>query len=315
MHAILDDIKTRNNTEGFAYFYCKRDEKDRHDADSIFRAILKQLCARPGTKALQAPVVREYELRKQDGFASGTLRLQESKRLIVELLNIYPQSTIVIDGLDECDQAAREWILPALLELVGEPDNLVKLCVSSRDERDIGLSFRHHPNHLIQPSDTTEDIDRYLKLVLREKISQRKLLDGRVDPALEERIYSTLRERAHGMYASAVLSVLFTHSTAPIFTGLQVPLGQSADPHALQHQHAVRHRGTARPAAQHARQDLSGHLRQQDRRRGRQLEAPGPPGHDVDHDLGPAAHSDRAGVGGGGGPPARHQPGDRRRRY
>lgn len=217
MHVILDDIKTRNNSEGFAYFYCKRDEKDRHDVDSIFRAILKQLCSRPGTKALQAPVIREYELRKQDGFASGTLRLQESKRLIIELLNIYPQTTIVIDGLDECDQAAREWLLPALQELVDEPDNLVKLCVSSRDEHDIGLSFKHHPNHFIQPSDTTDDIDRYLKLVLKEKISQRKLLNGKVDSALEDRIYTTLREKAHGMYVYIYLStVLFQSCSSPL---------------------------------------------------------------------------------------------------
>lgn len=233
MHVILEDIRTRNNTEGFAYFYCKRDEKDRHDADSIFRAILKQLCSRPGTKALQAPVIREYEVRKQDGFASGTLRLQESKRLIIELLNIYPHSTIVIDGLDECDQAERESILPALQELVDESENLVKLCISSRDEHDIGLSFKHHPNHLIQPSDTTNDIDRYLKLVLKEKISQRKLLNGKVDPALEERIYSTLRGKAHGMY------IYLLPRLKPPLTSPQVPMGQSADPHALQHQHAV----------------------------------------------------------------------------
>src|SRR6266516_2352350 len=104
---VIDTIKEQSggNNVALAYFYCKRNnEPDRQDPDAILRAIVKQLgCLRIGLP-LQSAIVEEYNSRELDGFSKGLLQLSTSRDIILKLTNVYPQTTIVLDALDECDK-------------------------------------------------------------------------------------------------------------------------------------------------------------------------------------------------------------------
>lgn len=192
-------MRTRNNNEGFAYFYCSRNEHERQDPDSIFRAILKQLCYQANPPSIHKPVIEKYDQRREDGFALGDFVLGESQELIIKLLNIYPQTTIVIDALDESDPATRDALLDALQEIISRPSNLVKIFVSSRDDSDITSYLKEVPNLYIEATDNVDDISRFVQSSVSECIRKKRLLNGKVNKELEELICSTLRENAHGM--------------------------------------------------------------------------------------------------------------------
>lgn len=201
-----EGLEKRTHGEGFAYFYCNRKEQDRREPASIFRALLKQLSIHPIVPELYVTVIREYELREKDGFASGDFSLAECKTLIIELLNLIPKTTIIIDGLDECDlkSSSDDWtrddLLDALLELVRAPVNsLVKVFVSSRGDYDIKKAFKKVSNLSIGLTDNSKEIEVFVDMEVRKRIDTEKLLDGNVDPTLEEKICTALKRNANGM--------------------------------------------------------------------------------------------------------------------
>lgn len=185
--------------EGFAYFYCNRNETERQDPDCVFRAILRQLaCTKTGE--LYAPVIDYYKALKNDGFASGDLGIRDSTNLIIQLLKeVYPKTTIVIDALDECDPKARENLFEALQNITSLAPDLVKIFVSSRDDDDIKQNFEGLPNLYIEANDNAEDIARFVESKVSECIQKRKLLKGKVKPQLKESICKSLSNDANGM--------------------------------------------------------------------------------------------------------------------
>lgn len=187
-----------DNDEGFAYFYCNRNETERQDPDTIFRAILKQLSYLK-TGVLHAAVVEHYNTAKLEGFSSGDLGIHESADLILQLLNIYPKTTIIIDALDECDPKLREDLFEALERILTLAPNLVKIFVSSRDDADITHRYAELPNLYIEANDNADDINRFVQSQISECIQKRKLLNGKVSSELKELICTTLSNDANGM--------------------------------------------------------------------------------------------------------------------
>lgn len=114
-------------------------------------------------------------------------------------MDIYPQTTIVIDGLDECDRSTREYPLESLKEIVQSPSSLVKIFVSSRNDADIILSLNEVPNLYIEANDNTEDISRFVDAVVNECIQRKRLLGGQVKQELKEKVCTTISRDANGM--------------------------------------------------------------------------------------------------------------------
>ncbi|KAK2039643.1 hypothetical protein LZ31DRAFT_76858 [Colletotrichum somersetense] len=106
---------SNNQSPAPVYFYCSRNpaEPGRSDPSSIVASIARQLSTPVAGGPLLDDAVRLYEKREEDVFASGPLRLEESKDLILKLLDRYKEATmtIVIDALDECDYAGRGHLL------------------------------------------------------------------------------------------------------------------------------------------------------------------------------------------------------------
>jgi hypothetical protein len=102
-----------------AFFYCSRNtaEPTRSSPDAIVASIARQLSSLGPGLPLLPPIVEAYKTRETDGFASGALRIDESRALIIQLVEHYQLTTIVIDALDECDPESR-WELLETLEAI-----------------------------------------------------------------------------------------------------------------------------------------------------------------------------------------------------
>jgi hypothetical protein len=96
--------------------------------------------------ALLSPMVTTYRRREAEGFASGPLRMDESAAIIIQLVEYYPLTTIVIDALDECVPDKRADLLEALEDILRKSSRLVKIFMSSRDDQDLVYHLQDYPN-------------------------------------------------------------------------------------------------------------------------------------------------------------------------
>jgi len=156
------------------YFYCKRDEPDRQDPTKIMQSLVKQLSVQLPGYGMPKLVTDEYEKREKNGFSSRQFSFQECQNLIVCLLDIYPQTTIVIDALDEIDRKSRKPFLESLNTIAQASKNLVKIFVSSRNDDDITLELEAVPNLYIDAADNAGDIERLILLPPRCRSSWRR---------------------------------------------------------------------------------------------------------------------------------------------
>ncbi|KAF2682392.1 hypothetical protein K458DRAFT_390882 [Lentithecium fluviatile CBS 122367] len=130
------------------FFYCSRNpaEPARSDPQAILASLARQLsCLEPG-KPLIRPAVNLFKEKEEEGFASGSLQMDESLNLVLQLIAQYPLATIVIDAMDECNPQKRHELLKALEHILRNSSSLVKIFVSSRNDQDIVLRLQHYLN-------------------------------------------------------------------------------------------------------------------------------------------------------------------------
>ena len=182
------------------YFYCARNinEPERAQPAEILRSLVRQLSCLPNGVILN-PVQTVYEQRKKDGFAAGALSIAESTALIIELSLLHQLTIIVIDALDECDLALRDELFDALTEILQSSKGLVKILVSSRNERDISCELSGCINVEIEAKNNQADIARFVDHEVDHLIQKRRLLYGNVPDDLCQMIKQVLREKACGM--------------------------------------------------------------------------------------------------------------------
>jgi hypothetical protein len=194
-----DSYNTVGEQGALVYFYCKRDEPDRQDPTKIMQSLVRQLSVQLPEHGVPKPVSDEYEKREKNAFSSRHLSFQECQKLIISLLNIYPQTTIAIDALDEIDRKSRKPFLKALSTIAQESKSLVKIFVSSRDDDDIILELEAVPNLYVDATDNAGDIEHFIRREINSSIDNRILLRGKVDDRLKWQIISALVEKADGM--------------------------------------------------------------------------------------------------------------------
>lgn len=161
-----------------AFFYSSRNtaEPGRSSPDTIVASIARQLsCLGPGLPLLP-PMAEAYKKRETEGFASGALRIDESRALIIQLIEHYQLTTIVIDALDECDRESRWDLLETLETILQEFSSLVKIFVSSRDDQDIVFHLREYPNLELSSDRNKDDIESFVQAEIKTLIRRRKLL-------------------------------------------------------------------------------------------------------------------------------------------
>ena len=201
---LYKEAETMASPAPVAFFYCIRAEGEpqRADPDEIMRCILKQLSFSKANLPVREAVAGVYRKRKQEADDIGCdpekLSLAECEKLIVALLEDNP-ATIIIDALDECDTKRRHELIKALDNIIQTSASLVKVFVSSREDNDIVCRLERSSNILINASDNSTDIERFVRSEVYKAVSNKILLSGNISKSLQERITRKLIEGAQGM--------------------------------------------------------------------------------------------------------------------
>lgn len=121
--------------QGFAYFYCERGNDDLSEHIAVLRSYVRQLSTTPHyPNSMQKKLLEIYRESRKNGVKLG---IQTCKDQLYESANLYSATTLVLDGLDECNPEERWKLIDILVELVNRAKNPVKLFISSRREQDI----------------------------------------------------------------------------------------------------------------------------------------------------------------------------------
>ena len=189
--------------ERLAYFYCNRAEENRREPQSILNTLIQQLVqTKSGKDKLLGPVVDIYRDREEKGQTSSRLSLREGQELFIQLTDIYPQTTICIDALDEVETKTRLHLLKALKNIIEKSKNLVKVFATTRMDPDILQQFEIFPRIELEPGDNMGDIIQFVKKKLQSNIDDGLLLGGGVSDELKAEICDALCRRSRGMYAN-----------------------------------------------------------------------------------------------------------------
>jgi hypothetical protein len=125
--------------------------------------------------------------------------LVESEKLLIQLTDLYPQTTICIDALDEVETGSRIYLLKSLKNVMEGSKNLVKIFATTRMDTDILSQFEMFPRIELQPDDNVGDINQFVGTKVQSALDDRLLLDGDVSPGLKVEICDVLCERSKGM--------------------------------------------------------------------------------------------------------------------
>ena len=196
---IQDKISENPKDEGFAFFYCDKNETRRSQPLSILQNIVRQLSTTAkNPEAAQTKLRELYSKCRQEG---STFSLEICKEQIRSSLDIYEQTTIVIDAMDECDPDSRDVLIDALNSFVSESNSRpVRIFISSRPDPDIENQLENTPNIGIDASDNKSDIEKYLSAEM-EKLAKKAPFFGR----LKSKVIDALLERCQGMFQWAAL--------------------------------------------------------------------------------------------------------------
>ena len=206
---VIDDLRmhleSSPNDEAISYFYCDRKEVGRREPSSILRALVKQLCLyKKQTHAIQLPVWDLYCRKRESSFASKDVSISESHEIMLQLTNIYPQTNIVIDALDECDRRTRMELIQVLHDLVRDSSKPVKIFISSREDEDISFRFNEGPNVGIRADDNQDDIVAFVNEKIEKNEKQRR---RPLTIQTKGEIIQVIREQSKGMFRWAALQI------------------------------------------------------------------------------------------------------------
>lgn len=134
---VIDTLRSESKNEPVVFFYCNRAEDPRRDPSVILHTFLKQFCVQSPGPNLPKLVREAYKPIRERGNASSQWGFQKCQELLLSLSEIYPQTTMVIDALDEIHQDQRQVLLEALGMIVKSSRSRVKIFISSREHQDI----------------------------------------------------------------------------------------------------------------------------------------------------------------------------------
>ncbi|CAH0018272.1 unnamed protein product [Clonostachys rhizophaga] len=196
---VIDHVEQSPNLEGFAYFYCKRDEKERSQPVIILRSLVRQLSS---TFQRSGEIHQEVKTLAQNIEAQAlTFSVGLCQNILSKLVLSYSNTTIILDALDECNMGERSHLMTCLSQLIDQHSTL-KIFISSRKDADIIRHFESQPIIEIHATDNQHDIESFVKA----ELARDKRWDS-LKPKLKHKIISTLFRMSRGMFQWAALQV------------------------------------------------------------------------------------------------------------
>ncbi|GAW15650.1 hypothetical protein ANO14919_050690 [Xylariales sp. No.14919] len=182
-------LESSPNQEGFAFFYCDRNEEQRRKPLSILQSYVRQLSKNPECIRKQLE-----DLCRSARANASDLGFDNCRQQLLKSVNLYTQTTLVLDALDECEAESRKLALEVIEYLTSKSRNTLKVFISSRPDRDIRDRFLNKPNIEIEATDNDEDI----KIFVGEEIAKHGNWND-MRPGLKDKIVNTLQTKSRGM--------------------------------------------------------------------------------------------------------------------
>ena len=152
-----------------------------------------------GTNLAFRPLHDVLVKREANGHAAGPVNAQECVDLIVELADLRAGTTIIIDALDECESTCRYDLLEAFTTILDKTAGLVKLFISSREDRAILDQLDGTPCITVDASDNARDIKHFVDHEVDRLHNTRRLFHGKAPKDLRDRMKEIIPECANGM--------------------------------------------------------------------------------------------------------------------
>ncbi|EEU42897.1 uncharacterized protein NECHADRAFT_84227 [Fusarium vanettenii 77-13-4] len=200
---IAENLGSKRNHEGFAFFYCNQTEPTRRQALSVLCSFIRQLSSPKCMSDHLHPKLRQLYFDSQLKGAGWTLDL--CKEYLIDLFNFYPHTTVILDALDECEVEERILLLNIFDWATKSSSRPVKIFVSSRPEADIRQRLISLPNLEISAKNNNDDISRFIKESADSPGPWSPVLEK--NKALKNEIVQTLIKKSDGMFQWARLQV------------------------------------------------------------------------------------------------------------
>ncbi|KAF4458972.1 Ankyrin repeat, partial [Fusarium albosuccineum] len=130
--AIISEVlDLSSSTVGVAFFFCDYKDSRTHEVINILQTMASQL-ARQNHEAYMVLEAYYKEIQPNEGLSSDP-SLWELNDIIHQMVACFEKVYMVIDGIDECGETARE-VARALADIVEEQESTVSLTILRRDE-------------------------------------------------------------------------------------------------------------------------------------------------------------------------------------
>ena len=146
-------------------------------------------------------LVSVYDQTKPKGFNATSTDTSSTELLFQRALSTFKAIYVVVDALDECEEAEREELVMALKRHTALQNCVLKVFVTSRDEKDLARMLSGTSNFQINADDTALDIRPFVEIKVEECIINDEILGGKGNVSLELRqdLVDTLVSKADGM--------------------------------------------------------------------------------------------------------------------
>jgi ankyrin repeat domain-containing protein 50 len=128
---------------------------------------------------------------------ASLLTVNGCKSFIKKFIGLYPQTTIILDALDECERDTQDDLIRILQEFLEEALRPLKLLISSRPEGNIRAAFKDTLNVNVTAADNGDDIFKFVSTEIAKHRKWEKW--KKEDPGLETEIVGALQRGAKGM--------------------------------------------------------------------------------------------------------------------
>ncbi|KAF4974626.1 hypothetical protein FZEAL_8485 [Fusarium zealandicum] len=193
-----DDIN-----EGLAYFYCDRNQEDRQQPMRVLQSIVRQLATQHTKTTIMSIVLDVYNEHKKEAFALSEITMQDCRRLLTEMLAVYSQTTIVIDGLDECNKETRHELLDILDELLSSSSHPIKIFIASRNDGDLKARYQEGRHLEIQATDNQGDIEQFVQ----DKLDKSPQFRDKISMETQQEVISVFRIKSQQMFQWTALHI------------------------------------------------------------------------------------------------------------
>ncbi|EPE36575.1 Ankyrin repeat-containing protein [Glarea lozoyensis ATCC 20868] len=196
--------------DAIAYFYC---DAGRGKSLGVLSSLLRQLASSRNGQSIQQPLFDAYMIKKKNGFASKALGVGDIQQELLNIVDIFPRTFIVVDALDECQKDVQAVLIKTLNSLVGKTSRPVKVLLSSRPEPYIRDLLGDVVEVEVDKSGNSKDISKFIHEsvyhphVYLEGFPCNKYWNKNMPVKFREEICTALNQKSGGMFQWAKLQI------------------------------------------------------------------------------------------------------------